>query len=315
MWLSEACINGGSVLTLVRLAVERMTKIRNLVLTFFVAGSFALGQDQAQEKEPTFSYSFETTLVSKFMWRGQRLTDGWNLQPSGTLGIKGFSVNLWSKLDLQAVSEGDKYFLRGNPDAPVGGGNNGLRGKFGEVDLTFSYAKELGDVSLEAGTITYILPYNLESCPSTTEIFGAFSLNSVPLAPAARLSIDVDESRERGKTGVYLELGASHSVPLAGGRVKSIDFSGTLGIANSGFAGYCYEFDEAGFHDVGLSASLPLEIGRGWSSTLFLGYSSLLGKYRDYQFVNLPDLYRGKAGSPSSYADTVWGGITFALEP
>jgi hypothetical protein len=168
---------------------------------------------------------------------------------------------------------------------------------------------------MEAGAITYILPYNLESCPSTTEIFGAFSLGSVPLAPAARLSIDIDESRERGNTGVYLELSANHSVSLSGSRLKSIDFSGALGIASSGFAGYCYEFDEAGFHDIGLSASLPLEIGRGWSSNLFIGYSSLLGKYRDYQYVNLPDLYRGRAGTPSSYADTVWAGITFTFEP
>ncbi len=294
-----------------------MAKIQHLVLMFFVAAAFAgatRAQDQPAEKQPPFNYSFEATLVSKFMWRGQRLTDGWNLQSSGTLGIKGFSANLWSKLDLQAVSEGDNYYLGGNPDAPVPVGN-GLRGKFSEVDLTFSYARELGDVSMETGTITYILPYNLASCPSTTEVFGALSLDSVPLAPAARLSIDVDESRERGKTGVYLELAGSHSVALSGSRVKSIDFSGSVGISNSGFARYCYELDEAGFHDAGFSAGLPLEIGRGWSSRLFVGYSSLLGKYRDHQYVNLPDLYNGRAGSPSSYADTVWGGITFTFEP
>jgi hypothetical protein len=292
-----------------------VTKIRNSVLAFLLTGSFALGQDPDQDREPTFSYSLETTLVSKFMWRGQRLTDGWNLQSSGTVVFKGVSVNVWSKLDLQAVSEGDNHYLRGNPDAPVGGGNTGLRGQFSEVDLTFSYAKELSDVSLEAGTITYILPYNLVSCPSTTEIFGALSFDSVPLAPAARLSVDVDESRERGKTGVYLELGASHSVALPGTRMKSIELSGTLGIASSGFAGYCYEFDESGFHDVGFSAGLPFEIGRGWSSKLFLSYSSLLGKFRDHQYVNLPNLYRGTAGPPSSYADTLWGGITFTFEP
>jgi len=281
---------------------------------FFFSGCLALAQDQAPEHESILNYSFETTLASKFMWRGQRLTDGWNLQPSGTVGIKGFSVNLWSKFDLQAVSEGDNYYLRGNRDAPDGGGN-GLRGKFSEVDLTFSYARELGDISVEAGTLTYILPYNGESCPSTTELFAAFSLDSIPLAPAARLSIDIDESRERGKTGLYLELAATHSVALSRGRRKSVDLTATLGIANSGFAGYCYEFDEAGLHDVGFSVSLPMEIGRGWSSNLFLGYSSLLGKYRDYQYVYLPALYRGEAGSPASYADTVWGGVTFTLEP
>lgn len=293
-----------------------MPKTQCLILIVLVAGvlnSEARPQDQPEEKKALYTYSFETTLASKFMWRGQRLTDGWNLQPSATLGVKGFSANLWGKYDLQAVSEGDNYFLRGNPDAPLAGGN-GLRGKFSEVDLTFTYARELSGVSMEAGTITYILPYNLSSCPSTTEIFAALSLDSVPLAPAARLSIDVDESRKRGGTGVYLELAAGHSVALSGNRLKSIDLSGTLGIASSGFAGYCYDYREGGLHDVGLSAGLPFEIGRGWSSRVFLGYSSLLGKYRDFQYVNLPDLYRGAAGAPSSYADTIWGGITFTVE-
>jgi len=270
-------------------------------------------QDKPEEKEPAYSYSFETTLASKFMWRGQRLTDGWNLQPSGTLGTKGFSVNVWGKLDLQAVSEGDNYYLRGNPDAP-GAGGNGLRGKFSEVDLTFSYARELGDVSIEAGTITYILPYNLASCPSTTEIYGAFSFDAVPLAPAARLNVDIDESRDGGKTAVYLELAANHTVALSATRFKSVELSGTVGIASSGFARYCYGSSEGGLHDIGFSASLPLDLGRGWSSRLFLGYSSLLGKYRDFQYINLPDFYAGKAGLPSSYADTLWGGITFTFE-
>jgi len=278
-----------------------------------LSGSLALGQDQPQEQEQLLNYSFETTLASKFMWRGQRLTDGWNLQPSGTVGIKGFSFNLWGKLDLQAVSEGDNYFLRGNPDAPDRGGN-GLRGKFSEVDLTFSYERELRRFSMEAGTITYILPYNGDSCPSTTEIFAGFSFESVPLAPAVRLNIDIDESRERAKTGLYLELAANHSLAFTHGRVKSLDLAATVGIANSGFSGYCYEFDEAGFHDIGVSASLPVDLGRGWSSRLFLSYSSLLGKYRDYQYVNLPQVYRGEAGSPASYADTVWGGVTFTFE-
>ncbi|MFB3902093.1 MAG: hypothetical protein ACE15E_01455 [Acidobacteriota bacterium] len=291
-----------------------MTKIRNLIFTFSVAGSLALGQDPAPDPEPAVAYSMETTLATNFVWRGQRLTDGCNFQPSGTLSVKGFAANVWGKLDLQAVSEGDDFYLRDNPAAPPGGGS-GLRGKFSEVDLTLSYARELGDVSMQAGLITYILPYNLGSCPSTTEVFGGVSLDSVPLAPAVRLNVDIDETRKRGQAGLYLELAGGHSFPLSSKRLKSVDISGTVGITNAGFAEYCYDFDEAGFHDVSFSAHLPLDIGRGWTSKLFLTYSSLLGKYRDYQFVNLPDLYRGTAGPPSSYADTIWGGITFAFGP
>jgi len=271
---------------------------------------WAEDQKQEPEAEPPFSFSFDTTLVSKFMWRGQRLTDGWNQQSAGTFGVKSFSVNVWTKMDLQALNEGDTSFLSQNPD--FGGlGGSGLRGKFSEVDLTFSYAKELSKATITGGAITYIFPYT--SYPSTTEVFGRLSFDSVPLAPAVTVNVDVDESRGRGDTGLYLELAGSHSVPLSSKHFKSVDISGRLGVAGSGFSNLCYKFDHSGLHDAGLSVSLPVAIGKGWSSTLFVSYASLLGGFRDYQYVNLPAFYRGTAGPPSSYADTVWGGITFAF--
>ena len=289
----------------------------------------ALGQDQPQSQtpeqspvveeettppEPDYSFASEASLMSKFMWRGQRLTDGWVLQPGATLTVKGFSVNVWTNLELQAVNEGDTCLLQLNPEAPCGGGPNGLQGKFSEVDFTLSYAREYKGASFEGGAIIYTLPYNRTSCPATTELYGSVAFDSVPLAPGFALYVDVDESRALGKTGAYFELSAGHSFELSGERVKSVDLAATLGFANAGFANYCYEFPEAGAHDVSFSVGLPIEIGKGWSTNLTLGFSALLGKYRDYQYVNLADLYRGTAGDPRSYADTVWGGVVFTFE-
>jgi hypothetical protein len=273
------------------------------------------GKEQEEETatESDYGFTFETGLVSKFMWRGQRLSDGWVLQPAATVTAKGFSFNMWTNFELQAVNEGDTCLLRLNPDA-LAGGSNGLQGKFSEVDFTLSYAREYKGVSFEGGAIIYTLPYNRISTPTTTELYGSVSFDSAPLSPGVALYVDVDETRELGKTGAYLELSAGHSFEFSGERIKSIDLSGTLGIGNSGFANYCYEFPESGAHDASFTIGLPIDIGKGWSTNLFLSYSALLGKYRDYQYVNLPDLYRGTAGDPRSYADTVWGGIVFTLE-
>ena len=197
---------------------------------------------------------------------------------------------------------------------PCGGEANGLQRKFSEVDFTLSYAREYKGASFEGGAIIYHLPYNRESCPTTTELYGSVSFDSVPLTPGLALYVDVDESRAMGKTGAYLELSAGHSFELSDEHVKSVDLGATLGFANAGFANYCYEFPEGGAHDVSFSVGLPVEIGKGWSTNLTLGFSALLGKYRDYQNVNLPDLYRGTAGDPRSYADTLWGGVVFTFE-
>jgi hypothetical protein len=285
----------------------------NLVL---LAGlcDFICGEDGEPAKEPALSFSTETSLVTKFVFRGQRLTDGWSLQPSGTVNVRDFSFGVWGSVDLQAVNEGDTLFLPLNPDAPGSRRNQGLQGRFSEVDLVLSYSRPLAGSTIEAGAIAYILPYARVSAPATTEVFAGFRLDSVPLKPSVALYVDVDESRAGGETGLYLQLEAERSFPISSKRVGSVDVSASLGIVNSGFGNYCYELEESGIHDMSLTASLPVQWGRGWSSKVFVSFSALLGEFREHQYVNLPDWYAGRPCHPSSYADTLWGGISLALE-
>jgi hypothetical protein len=247
------------------------------------------------------------------MWRGQRLTDGWCFQPSATVGARGLSLNVWGNVDLQSVNEGDSLLLKENPLAV--GSPAGLRGRMSEVDITASYAGEVAKVGFDVGLIAYLLPYTSESDPSTTEVYGSVSLPSAPLAPKLTLYADVDESRKYAETGLYFELTAEHSFELIGSRLESIDLGARIGVTNGGYATYWYEEEMgSGLHDVGVGASAPIRLGRGWTSTLFVGYSRLIGKYRDHQYVNLPEWYLGTAGQPSKYADTVWGGLTLSFD-
>ena len=264
----------------------------------------------AQDK--IYSFSGDSAMVSKYIWRGQRLTNDWSLQPSVTLGIGGFSLNVWGTVDLTAVNEGDSLFLPQNPLAPPGD-HNGLRGKFSEVDYTFSYAQSFEKVSIDVGTIFYAFPERSASLPATAELYWGVTLDAVPLAPSATLYVDVDETGDAGSTGVYFLLGAGHSFSFPHNVFPGLDLSGSLAFVNGGFGEFYYGASEAGAHDANFTISLPITLGESWSASGFLSYSALLGDFRDYQFQDPREVLRGTAGSPASFADTVWGGFTLSL--
>jgi hypothetical protein len=281
----------------------------NLLL---VGGLLVTAATPDGKAQSSYSFSGDAAMVSKYIWRGQRLTNDWSLQPSMTMGVGGFSFNVWGNLDLTAVNEGDSLFLRENPLAPAGD-HAGLKGKFSEVDYTFSYAHSFEEVSIDVGTIFYTFPERSASLASTTEIYGSVSLDAVPLAPSATLYIDVDETGASGDTGIYFLLAAGHSLPFAHNVFSGLDLSASLAFVNGGFGQFYYGADEAGTHDVSLTLSLPITLGESVSASAFLTYSGLIGSFRDYQFQDPRDLLLGTAQSPSDLADTVWGGLTLSL--
>jgi hypothetical protein len=241
------------------------------------------------------------------------LTNDWSVQPAMTFGIKGFSFNAWGTMDLTAVNEGDSLFLPQNPAAPAGS-HSGLKGKFCEVDYTFSYANSYKNVSYDFGTITYTFPERSASLPTTTEIFGGISFDSVPLAPSAKLYVDVDETKAAGGTnGLYFLLAAGHSFEFSHRVFTGLDVSGSLSFANSGFSNFFYGEQDSGVHDSAITLGLPIKISDKWSAGAFLTYSALLRGFRAYQFQDPRAVYRGTSGTPGTYADTVWGGFTLNL--
>lgn len=268
---------------------------------------------QTPAPEPSkYAFAFDLTTASKYIWRGQRLTNDWSLQPSGTLSVGNFSFNVWGTLDLAAVNEGDSLFLPQNPAAPPGE-HSGLKGKFSEVDYTLSYAIGTGPVSFDVGSIIYTFPERSASLPTTVELYGGVSFSELPLAPSATLYVDVDETRDAGDTGLYFQLAAEHSLLLRHARFPALNLSASLAFANSGFANYYYGASASGLHDFNFTISAPITLGERWGASAFLSYSALLGDFRSFQFQDLRDVYRGTAGSPATYADTVWGGVSLNL--
>lgn len=255
----------------------------------------------------------DAALVSKYLWRGQRLTNDWSLQPSGTFSVGGFSINVWGNLDLAAVNEGDVLLISENP-ASTPGNRRGLQGKFSEIDYTFSYQAIASDASIQFGSIVYTFPDRSGSLPSTVELFGGVALETVPLSPEFTLYVDVDESRkDGGSTALYFQAGASHAFTLGRPRFPAIDLSGWVSFVNAGCSRFYYGASEGGIHDFNVTLTLPIQWTERVSAGAFLSYSALLGNFRDHQFPDPRGVYRGTAGSPATFADTVWGGIQVNL--
>ena len=289
-----------------------MTRTRPLVLSLIVVACLLPTLPAQDSGDSAFAFSGDAAVVSKYIWRGQRLTDDWSLQPSMTIGIGGFSFNAWGSMDLTAVNEGDSLFLSQNPDAPAGS-HNGLQGKFSEVDYTFSFAHSFQDVSIDVGTIFYTFPERSASLATTTELYGGVSLDSVPFAPSATLYIDVNETGASGDSGIYFLLGAGHSLPFHNDIFPGLDISTSLSFVNKGFGDFYYSAQEAGLHDFSLTFSLPMALGENWSASTFLTYSTLLGDFQDHQYFSALQSHRGITNTPASLADTIWGGITLSL--
>ena len=286
-------------------AMDSKIVIATLVLVL-VIGSF-VGTAAAQE----YSFGGDLAVVSKYIWRGQRLTNDWSMQPSMTMAIDGFSFNVWGTMDLMAVNEGTGRLLINENPAATGSGNNGLQGRFSEIDYTFAYDHSFDDVSVGGGVIFYTFPDRFDT---TTELYGTVGFDSVPLDPSVTLYVDVDEtSAGNGDTGVYVNIAAGHSFGFNHDVFTGLDVGGSIAFANGGFGNFYYGIDDGGSHDASFTVSLPIAINDNWSAAGFVTYSSLLSGFRAGQFLDLRDVYRGTAGTPGSYSDTVWGGFNLSL--
>lgn len=293
-------------------------KVYHTLILILISSTFNLAQQHTHPQQAPaggvkVGATAEVAAVTKYLWRGQRLTNDLSLQPSGTLLVGNFSVNVWGTLDLTAVNEGDVLLIKENPMSSLQN-QNGLQGKFSEVDYTFSYSLLTRNMSFDFGSIVYTFPERSASLPSTVELYGSMGFDTVPLTPAVTFYIDVDETRAAGDTGMYLQVSGQHTFPIGRTRFPVIDLSGWVAFANRGFGNYYYGAEESGIHDVNLMVSVPLNLSERAGASFFVACSALMGGFRGHQYRDARAVYEGIAGSPSTYADTIWGGVRLSFD-
>ena len=199
---------------------------------------------RAEESKPTADFTL--SALNMYVWRGQQQTrDSVVIQPSMTVGYRGFSVNLWGNLDT-------------DPYAPAG---VTYSGNWTETDLTASYTKTFGILSAGLGYIYYNLsaPNAGSADPlDSQELYLTLGLDTI-LAPTLTVYREIDHYHQW-----YVLLSASHLFKL--GDAAALKLAGSVSWLRSGDSATYPEIGDSllstgdkfnNLHDGVLSASLP----------------------------------------------------------
>ncbi len=207
----------------------------------------ALGMAGAAWAEEKVSVEVTADFFSKYVWRGQNLTDDWVFQPGVSATYRGLTVGVWGSLDL--TNENDQ------------------RGEFIEYDWYIDYSGQINDtVGYSIGAIYYYFP----SVGNTTELYWGFNLD-VPASPSITVYHDVDEA-----DGIYVSFGVGHSIEATEKIPVGIDLSAAIGWGNKKYNEYYWGTDKAELNDLTISVGFPFEVA-GVSVTPSVSYIALLG--------------------------------------
>lgn len=274
------------------------------VFIMTVSGVFSA---MAEEDKPTGELS--VSGLTKYIWRGYENTrHSIVVQPSMTVGYKGFSANLWGNLDTE-------------PYSTTGGSNSST---WTETDFTLSYTKAIGIVNAGLGYIYYNLgaPNAGAVKPlDSQEIFVTLGLNKL-LSPTLTVYKEIDHYHqwyfllgishafEFNKT-VSLKLGASASYLLSdyadAARYNVQPSYGGYPKFNNNYQATNDKFSN--FHDGVLTASLPISVAKYVTVSPMVSYVFPLSSDAENEMKA-----RGKktdlAGNDSSH---LYGGLTITL--
>jgi hypothetical protein len=221
-------------------------KLFALVFLMFTLLTVSAAPLWAEEDKPTGD--FTTAVLNQDVWRGYELSrNSIVIQPSMTLGYKGFSVNLWGNLDTRPYSPVDASYT----------------GTWNETDLTLSYSTTLGLFNVGGGYIYYSLAsLNKDAADrnDSQELFATVSLNTL-LSPTLTVYKEIDHYRNW-----YFLLGISHVFELS--KMMSLKLAASAGYLLSTDEVTYPKFDSnatattdkfSNFHDGTLSVSLPIK--------------------------------------------------------
>ena len=188
-------------------------------------------------------YEASGALLSHYMWRGLRLSEGGVFQPSFTVGSKGFSANIWANYQFDPNS-------------------------LTEIDFTATYAGEKGKFNYEAGFIHYGLYDDLDS----DEVYGSLG-HSDFLNPSFKVYVDVNAGK-----GTYLQAGIEPSVHL--GKEVYLNFKAFAGyVLKNSYMGVNDGGREfSNFYNADFQTSLTIPLGKRFSLEPMIGYSTSLSR-------------------------------------
>ena len=214
--------------------------------------AWMLGSSAAFALDNGIDFEITTDFFSKYVWRGQVLTDDPVWQPGISMAYGGFTAGIWANMDLDGTFSGD----------------------FTEVDYYLDYSGSLTEtIGYSVGYIYYNFPEVLTSGGDTQEVYAGLSLDTF-LSPSVTFYYDFDAVE-----GCYVAFGAGHSIDdffnISEDLPVGLDISVNVGYADSDYNAAYWSVADSGFNDLTLSIGFPMEL-MGWSVTPSLNYMTLL---------------------------------------
>jgi hypothetical protein len=210
-------------------------------------------------EEQVVKFGLTSDYYSKYIWRGQVLSNKSVLQPAMSASAYGTTLSVWGNMNL---TNSDKIV----PD-------NG--GEFSEFDFTLDYTAAVPGVenlNFSAGAIYYRFPN--QAYHPTAEVYGGLSLSDGILSPSIKLYHDVDEI-----DGTYIQLGLGHTfekIYVVNDKCYcGLQFGASVGWASTGYNHGYFGVDTSKFNDLTLTAGLPFCID-SWTLRTSINFSTML---------------------------------------
>ena len=263
----------------------------------------AIGSKESKQEQEKYGITGEVAagVLSAYIWRGQEMTrHGVVIEPSATIGYRGFSFSIWGNIDARPYSAGeDKHSAH-----------------LSETDVILSYMHKFGIVSLGAGYIYYGLAalYPGGTDPlDAQELFVTMSVNTL-LAPTLTVYKEIDHYHQW-----YATLGVSHTFALH--ERVGLKLAGQISYLKSEDETTYPKFDSDSlamadkfnnFHDAMVTVSLPFTVTKNITITPLLTYVFPLSNDARYEMKA-----RGLQGtlypSDRDSSSFLYGGVNFSF--
>ncbi len=215
-----------------------------LILMLLLTLITSIGNIYAQETKTSGSASVD--LMSNYVWRGQKLSNSWVVQPSVAINYGVFGANIWANYDSDSkIDEGDGH------------------GEFTETDITLSYTRSMDKWTFGTGYIYYAL----NNANDTQEVYLSVSYDTF-LKPTLTIYYDFDEGN-----GAFITASIGHTVEV----LKDINWNfGALASynINNKVMGLNKDGEDfSNFYNAEASISLNIPVWKAITITPKLAYS------------------------------------------